>query len=70
MSLPENERRTVLAHIDQLLQEAYTLPRTPASWERRLHIDGELFQLFRRLAGKGAEEPRPVEALPHPAAHG
>lgn len=61
MSSMERERQEILARIDQLLQEAYALPRTTESWERRLYIDWELFQLFRRLAGKDAEEMPPAE---------
>ena len=52
MSVPERERQDILARIDALLQEAYSLPRTTESWERRLYIDWELFQLFRRLSGE------------------
>lgn len=49
MTMPDHERHDILARIDQLLKEAYALPRSTDSWERRLYIDWELFQLFRRL---------------------
>ena len=61
MSSHDRKRQEILARIDQLLQEAYTLPRTTESWERRLHIDWELFQLFRRLAGLDDGETPPAE---------
>ncbi len=56
MSSPKSKRQEILSRIDQLLKEAYALPRTTESWERRLYIDWELFQLFRRLAGMGDRE--------------
>ena len=49
MTMLNRERQDILARIDQLLREAYALPHSTASWERRLYIDWELFQLFRRL---------------------
>ena len=56
MSSPKSKRQEILSRIDLLLKEAYALPRTTESWERRLYIDWELFQLFRRLAGMDAGE--------------
>lgn len=56
MSVPEREHQEILSGIDELLKEAYALPRTTESWERRLYIDWELFQLFRRLADMGGRE--------------
>ena len=79
MPVPEQERQDILARIDQLLKEAYALPRSTESWERRLYIDWELFQLFRRLTSDGAptpsndaqppldEHPRPLRRLDRPA---
>ena len=61
MSMPESERQEILSRIDQLLQEAYALPRSTESWERRLYIDWELFQLFRRFTGADAAEAPPAE---------
>lgn len=56
MSLSKSERQEILSRIDLLLKDAYTLPPTTESWERRLYIDWELFQLFRRLADTAASE--------------
>ncbi len=56
MSSPKSKRQEILSRIDLLLKEAYALPSTTESWERRLYIDWELFQLFRRLAGMDAGE--------------
>ncbi|MFQ5568268.1 MAG: hypothetical protein ACE5G0_01250 [Rhodothermales bacterium] len=50
MSLFEKQKEELLARIDALLKEAYALPKSSESWERRLYIDWELFLLFRRLA--------------------
>ena len=50
MAASNPHRQNLLARIDELLKEAYALPRSTESWERRLYIDWELFQLFRRLA--------------------
>ena len=59
MAAANPHRQRLLARIDALLKEAYALPRSTESWERRLYIDGELFQLFRRLADADAEAPTP-----------
>ncbi len=59
MAASNPHRQDLLARIDELLKEAYALPRSTESWERRLYIDWELFQLFRRLAG---DDTAPVEA--------
>ena len=65
MTLPNREHQEILSGIDQLLKEAYALPRTTESWERRLYIDWELFQLFRRLSGLSAgETPSEEEQTP------
>ncbi len=72
MSVPEREHQEILSGIDELLKEAYALPRTTESWERRLYIDWELFQLFRRLAGiavgesPSTEKPEQEENDEHP----
>lgn len=47
-------RQDLLARIDDLLKETYALPRTTETWERRLYIDWELFQL-RKGADRYAE---------------
>lgn len=57
MAASNPNRQDLLGRIDQLLQEAYGLPRSTESWERRLYIDWELFQLFRRIAN-GADTPQ------------
>ena len=62
MAASNPHRQDLLARIDELLKEAYALPRSTESWERRLYIDWELFQLFRRLAG---DDTAPVE-IAHP----
>ena len=51
-----SNRQDLLGRIDQLLQEAYGLPHSTENWERRLYIDWELFQLFRRMAN-GVDTP-------------
>ena len=68
MTPRERERQAILARIDELLEEAYTLPRSTKSWERRLYIDWELFQLFRRMADlSGGDDSR--DALDYIAPH-
>lgn len=68
MTTPDRERQDILARIDQLLKEAHTLPRSTDSWERRLYIDWELFQLFRRLTAD--EDPITTDtAQPSSAEH-
>ncbi len=44
----------LLCRIDALLEEACALPDSEACWERRLYIDWELIQLFRKIAGLSA----------------
>ena len=66
MTMPDRERQDILARIDQLLKEAYALPRSTNSWERRLYIDWELFQLFRRLTAD--EDTASPDAAPPPSA--
>ena len=61
MSSPKSKRQELLSRIDLLLKEAYALPSTTESWERRLYIDWELFQLFRHLASMGGREIPSVE---------
>ena len=58
MTTSNPQHQTVLARIDELLKEAYALPRSTESWERRLYIDWELFQLFRQLAGGDGSKTR------------
>ncbi len=64
MSPREHERQEILARIDALLEEAYALPRSTQSWEPRLRIDWELFQLFRRMADLSGNDDTP-DALDH-----
>ena len=63
MTTSDHNSQNILARIDQLLKEADALPRSPESWERRLYIDWELFQLFRRMT---AAEDTPESLDEHP----
>ena len=50
MSDRPQERRQLLDQIDSLLKEAYALPKTKESWERREEIDWEILTLCRRIS--------------------
>lgn len=43
------QRRQLLDRIDALLTEAYALPKTRESWERREEIDWEILTLCRHV---------------------
>ena len=58
MTPRQQEKQALLAHVDALLDEAYALPSTASSWERRVQIDWELIQLFRKIGSLSAG-PRP-----------
>jgi hypothetical protein len=58
MTPRQQEKQDLLALVDVLLDEAYALPSTVASWERRQQIDWELIQLFRQIGSLSAG-PRP-----------
>lgn len=64
MTPRQQEKQALLAQVDALLDEAYALPSTTASWERRQEIDWELIQIFRKIGSLSAG-PRPYwsEAL-------
>ena len=58
MTPRQQEKESLLAQVDVLLDEAYALPSTAASWDRRQQIDWELIQLFRQIGSLSAG-PRP-----------
>lgn len=64
MTPRQQEKQALLTQVDALLDEAYALPSTTASWERRQQIDWELIQIFRKISNLSAG-PRPYwsEAL-------
>jgi hypothetical protein len=46
----QQQRRELLDRIDTLLKEAYALPKTRESWERREEIDWEILHLCRSVS--------------------
>ncbi|HET6569353.1 MAG TPA: hypothetical protein VFG50_15400 [Rhodothermales bacterium] len=46
----QQQRRQLLDRIDALLKEAYSLPKTRESWERREEIDWEILHLCRNVS--------------------
>lgn len=46
----QQQRRELLDRIDLLLKEAYSLPKTRESWERREEIDWEILNLCRSVS--------------------
>lgn len=46
----QQQRRQLLDRIDALLKEAYSLPKTRESWERREEIDWEILNLCRNIS--------------------
>lgn len=64
MTPRQQEKQALLAQVDALLEEAYSLPSTAASWDRRQQIDWDLIQIFRKISSLSAG-PRPYwsEAL-------
>jgi hypothetical protein len=64
MTPRQQEKQALLAQVDTLLEEAYSLPSTATSWDRRQQIDWDLIQIFRKISSLSAG-PRPYwsEAL-------
>ena len=58
MTPRQKEKQELLDRIHELTEEAYRLPRSRASWDRREQIEWQLIQLFRRVASLSAG-PRP-----------
>lgn len=58
MDASNNELRTVMSQIDDLLEESYALKRTRESWARHVEIQAEIMRLC-RLAADMHARPNP-----------
>ncbi len=58
MDASNDELRTVMSQIDDLLEESYALKRTRESWSRHVEIQAEIMRLC-RLAADMHTRPNP-----------